>query len=110
VPTAPAAASSAQDALDAADRRFGWHPFTQMREYQNNPRLHLVRGEGSWLIDGEGQRYLDGNASVWTNVHGHNDPDLNRALREPKISRASRTAPCRAVSTPTMVATPWKSP
>ena len=53
-----------------------------MREYQDNPRLHLVRGEGSWLIDGEGQRYLDGNASVWTNVHGHNDPDLNRALRE----------------------------
>jgi adenosylmethionine-8-amino-7-oxononanoate aminotransferase len=52
-----------------------------MREYQDNPRLHLVRGEGSWLIDGEGKRYLDGNASVWTNVHGHNDPDLNRALR-----------------------------
>jgi adenosylmethionine-8-amino-7-oxononanoate aminotransferase len=82
VPTAPAAASSAQDVLDAADRRFGWHPFTQMREYQDNPRLHLVRGEGSWLIDGEGKRYLDGNASVWTNVHGHNDPDLNGALRE----------------------------
>ena len=53
-----------------------------MREYQDNPRLHLVRGEGSWLIDGEGKRYLDGNASVWTNVHGHNDPDLNGALRE----------------------------
>jgi adenosylmethionine-8-amino-7-oxononanoate aminotransferase len=53
-----------------------------MREYQDNPRLHLVRGEGNWLIDGEGKRYLDGNASVWTNVHGHNDPDLNRALRE----------------------------
>ncbi len=82
MPTAIAAASSATDALDAADRRFGWHPFTQMREYQDNPRLHLVRGEGNWLIDGEGKRYLDGNASVWTNVHGHNDPDLNRALRE----------------------------
>ena len=82
MPTATAAASSATDALDAADRRFGWHPFTQMREYQDNPRLHLVRGEGNWLIDGEGKRYLDGNASVWTNVHGHNDPDLNRALRE----------------------------
>ncbi|NBR43460.1 MAG: aminotransferase class III-fold pyridoxal phosphate-dependent enzyme, partial [Verrucomicrobia bacterium] len=52
-----------------------------MREYQDNPRLHLVRGEGSWLIDDEGKRYLDGNASVWTNVHGHNDADLNRALK-----------------------------
>ena len=82
MPTAPAAVASGPDALDAADRRFGWHPFTQMQEYLDNPRLHLVRGEGSWLIDGEGKRYLDGNASVWTNVHGHNDPDLNRALRE----------------------------
>lgn len=52
-----------------------------MREYQDNPRLHLVRGEGCWLIDDEGKRYLDGNASVWTNVHGHNDADLNRALK-----------------------------
>ena len=82
MPTAPAAVASGPDALDAADRRFGWHPFTQMQEYLDNPRLHLIRGEGSWLIDGEGKRYLDGNASVWTNVHGHNDPDLNRALRE----------------------------
>ncbi len=82
MPTATAAHPSGLDALDAADRRFGWHPFTQMQEYLENPRLHLVRGEGSWLIDGEGKRYLDGNASVWTNVHGHNDPDLNRALRE----------------------------
>ena len=53
-----------------------------MKEYQANPRLHLVRGEGSWLIDTEGRRYLDGNASVWTNVHGHNDPDLNAALEK----------------------------
>ncbi len=82
MPTAATAASPALGQLDAADQRFGWHPFTQMREYQDNPRLHLVRGEGSWLIDGEGKRYLDGNASVWTNVHGHNDPDLNRALKD----------------------------
>ena len=53
-----------------------------MKEYHANPRLHLVRGEGSWLIDSEGHRYLDGNASVWTNVHGHNDPDLNAALEK----------------------------
>lgn len=67
--------------IDASDCRHAWHPFTQMKEYLNNPRLHLVRGEGSWLIDAEGKRYLDGNASVWTNVHGHNDPDLNAALK-----------------------------
>ena len=52
-----------------------------MKEYADNPRIHLARGEGSWLIDTEGRRYLDGNASVWTNVHGHNDSDLNAALK-----------------------------
>ena len=41
MPTATAAHPSCLDALDAADRRFGWHPFTQMREYQDNP-LSLV--------------------------------------------------------------------
>ena len=82
MPQPPSAALAAStDALDAADRRHAWHPFTQMREYLDNPRLHLVRGEGCWLVDAEGLRYLDGNASVWTNVHGHNDPDLNAALR-----------------------------
>jgi adenosylmethionine-8-amino-7-oxononanoate aminotransferase len=53
-----------------------------MKEYHANPRLHIVKGEGSWLVDSEGRRYLDGNASVWTNVHGHNDPDLNAALEK----------------------------
>jgi len=68
--------------LDEADQRFAWHPFTQMQEYAGNPRLHIARAEGCWLIDQAGQRYLDGNASIWTNVHGHNDPDLNQALRQ----------------------------
>jgi len=82
VSSASPAASRSTDAIDLADRKHAWHPFTQMKEYQANPRLHLVRGEGSWLIDTEGRKYLDGNASVWTNVHGHNDPDLNAALEK----------------------------
>jgi len=57
-----------------------WHPFTQMQEYELLPKLNLVSGKGGWLTDSEGNRYLDGNASIWTNVHGHNDPDLNEAL------------------------------
>jgi adenosylmethionine-8-amino-7-oxononanoate aminotransferase len=57
-----------------------WHPFTQMQEYAELPELNLVSGKGGWLTDQEGNRYLDGNASIWTNVHGHNDPELNQAL------------------------------
>jgi len=82
VSSASPAPSRSTDAIDLADSKHAWHPFTQMKEYQANPRLHLVRGEGSWLIDTEGRKYLDGNASVWTNVHGHNDPELNTALEK----------------------------
>lgn len=64
------------------DRRHVWHPFTQMQEYLALPSLAIASGQGGWLTDAEGRTYLDGNASIWTNVHGHNDPDLNRALVE----------------------------
>lgn len=62
------------------DLSHSWHPFTQMQEYAALPALHIESGEGVWLTDTEGRRYLDGTASIWTNVHGHNDPDLTRAL------------------------------
>lgn len=56
-----------------------WHPFTQMAEWDP---LVIDRGEGSYLFDKAGRRYLDGVGSLWCNVHGHNHPRLNRALRE----------------------------
>mgnify|MGYP006424570757 CR=1 FL=1 len=71
-----------KEELDEKDARHSWHPFTQMQEYNSLPHLHIARGEGCWVEDTEGHRYLDTNASIWTNVHGHNDPDLNRALHE----------------------------
>jgi adenosylmethionine-8-amino-7-oxononanoate aminotransferase len=67
--------------VDAADVRHSWHPFTQMREYLENPRLHIDRAKGCWLYDTDGGRYFDGTASLWTNVHGHGDPDLDAAVR-----------------------------
>ena len=75
------AARAAAAATDAADARHSWHPFTQMREYLDHPRLHITRAKGCWLFDAEGNRYFDGTASLWTNVHGHGDPDLDDALR-----------------------------
>ena len=58
-----------------------WHPFAQMAEFGAFPPLHIVSGQGGWLRDRQGREYLDGNASIWTNVHGHNDPDLNAAIQ-----------------------------
>jgi len=51
-----------------------------MEEYLEAPPLVIASGRGGWLTDTQGRTYLDGNASIWTNVHGHNDADLNAAL------------------------------
>ena len=64
------------------DATHSWHAYTQMQEYLGIPQIHIEYGKGCWLYDSDGRRYLDGNASIWTNVHGHSDPDLNRALHE----------------------------
>lgn len=64
------------------DKRHVWHPFTQMQEWERDEQIIIVKGEGCWLIDTEGTRYLDGVASMWTNVHGHCRKELNDALKE----------------------------
>ncbi|GIW44241.1 MAG: adenosylmethionine-8-amino-7-oxononanoate aminotransferase [Candidatus Binatia bacterium] len=64
------------------DHRYLWHPFTQMTEWLGEPPLIIERGEGAYLYDVEGKRYLDGVASLWCNVHGHRHPALDAALRE----------------------------
>jgi adenosylmethionine-8-amino-7-oxononanoate aminotransferase len=64
------------------DKRHVWHPFTQMQEWERDDQIIIVKGEGCWLIDSDGNRYLDGVASMWTNVHGHCHRELNDALKE----------------------------
>lgn len=59
-----------------------WHPFTQMQEWLAEDPLIIASGEGPYLIDAAGKRYLDGVSSLWCNVHGHRHPELDRALRE----------------------------
>ena len=66
------------------EKRHVWHPFTQMREWTlpDHHPLFIVSGEGPWLRDAAGKKYLDGNSSIWTNIHGHNHPRINRAITE----------------------------
>ncbi|MBA9026155.1 adenosylmethionine--8-amino-7-oxononanoate transaminase [Peribacillus huizhouensis] len=66
--------------LENWDKEYVWHPFTQMKNYQQTKPLIIERGQGSYLYDIEGKKYLDGYASLWVNVHGHNVPALNEAL------------------------------
>jgi adenosylmethionine-8-amino-7-oxononanoate aminotransferase len=67
--------------LRELDKSYVWHPFTQMREWCEDDQLVIVRGEGSWLIDSDGNRWLDGVASIWTNVHGHCRREINEAVK-----------------------------
>lgn len=64
------------------DHRYLWHPFTQMKDWLGEDPLVIERGEGNYLIDTEGNRYLDGVSSLWCNVHGHRKPELDAALKE----------------------------
>ncbi len=62
------------------DKRYLWHPFTQMKDWLGEVPIIIERGEGIYLIDSEGNRYIDGVASMWTNVHGHNRREINDAI------------------------------
>ncbi len=67
--------------LKTLDKNCLWHPFTQMKEYDSEDALIIERGEGNWLIDIEGKRYLDGVSSLWVTVHGHRKKELDEALK-----------------------------
>ncbi|MBJ7258609.1 MAG: adenosylmethionine--8-amino-7-oxononanoate transaminase [Chthoniobacterales bacterium] len=70
--------------LRQIDQTRVWHPFTQMRDWcaPGHDPLVVAEGHGSILIDIEGREYLDGNSSIWTNIHGHSHPRIVRAIQE----------------------------
>ena len=63
------------------DRAHVWHPFTALADWEASEPLIIERGEGCYLFDDQGRRYLDGVSSLWCNVHGHRHPALDAALR-----------------------------
>jgi len=67
--------------LSEKDRRYVWHPFTQMRDWTAAEPLIIARAEGNELIDTDGRRYLDGVSSLWVNLHGHHRRELDDAVR-----------------------------
>ena len=58
-----------------------WHPCTQMKQHEWLPLVPVARGEGCWLYDCDGRRYLDAISSWWVNLFGHCNPRINAALR-----------------------------
>lgn len=77
--------------LARLDHRYVWHPFTQMRDWLRREPIMIVRAQGTRLRDARGHDYLDANASIWTNLHGHSHPRINAAIRRQlgKIAHSS---------------------
>ena len=69
-----------RDTLVRLDKAHVWHPFTQMQGWLAAEPLVIERGEGCWLVDVDGRRYIDGVSSLWVNVHGHTVPEIDEAV------------------------------
>ncbi len=59
-----------------------WHPCTQMKDHEHLPLIPIRRGEGVWLEDFDGKRYLDAVSSWWVNVFGHANPRINQRIKD----------------------------
>lgn len=69
-------------ALASKDKKYLWHPFTQMKDWQKEVPVIIESAKGMWLKDTQGRRYLDGVSSLWCNVHGHQVPEIDRAVKK----------------------------
>ncbi|MGC2063895.1 MAG: adenosylmethionine--8-amino-7-oxononanoate transaminase [Thermodesulfovibrionales bacterium] len=67
--------------LEDSDKRYIWHPFTQMKEWAEGTPVIIAEGEGCFLTDINGRRYLDGVSSLWVNIHGHCKKEINDAIK-----------------------------
>src|SRR4051812_16288786 len=74
---------SASRSVAEIDKAHLWHPFTQHRDWcaPEHAPLVLVSGSGALLRDSAGGEYIDGNSSIWTNLHGHRHPSIDAAIR-----------------------------
>jgi adenosylmethionine-8-amino-7-oxononanoate aminotransferase len=67
--------------LKDIDRKYIWHPFTQMQDWMDSEPLIIEEGKGAWIKDVDGKWYIDGVSSLWVNVHGHRHPAIDKAVK-----------------------------
>lgn len=68
------------DYIEELDKRYLWHPFTQMRDWEDEPQTIIAGGKGCSLVDTRGRQYLDGVSSLWVTVHGHRKKEIDTAV------------------------------
>lgn len=72
------------------DKKFIWHPFTQMKEWMEDNIIIITHGKGNYIYDIDGNKYLDGVSSIWCNLHGYANKHINNALKK-QIDRISHS-------------------
>jgi len=83
------------------DKKYLWHPFTQMEEWLASELLVIESAEGNYLIDTQGKRYLDGVSSLWVSVHGHGRKRIDDAIRE-QLDKVAHTTLLGLASVPSI--------
>ena len=68
--------------LASRDLAVLWHPCSQMKDHEVSPIIPIKNGQGVWLEDFDGNRYLDAISSWWVNLFGHANPHINAALKD----------------------------
>ncbi|PMP64126.1 MAG: adenosylmethionine--8-amino-7-oxononanoate transaminase [Sulfurihydrogenibium sp.] len=91
-----------KELLKQWDKEYFWHPFTQMKVYREEDNVIVERGEGNYIYDIFGNKYLDGVSSLWCNVHGHNHPKLNQAICN-QVSKISHFTTLGASNVPAIL-------
>lgn len=67
--------------LEEADKRYIWHPFTQMKGWVEEDQIIIAEGKDCFLKDVYGKWYIDGVSSMWVNIHGHRKKEIDDAIR-----------------------------
>jgi len=67
--------------LEEADKKYVWHPFTQMQEWEAEIPIIITEGQDCFIKDIYGRWYLDGVSSLWVNIFGHRKKEIDDAIR-----------------------------
>jgi len=76
--------------LSSLDKKYVWHPFTQMRDWQAEEPLIVKEARGAYLRDVKDRWFLDGISSLWVNIHGHRKPEIDKAIKK-QIDRVAHS-------------------
>jgi len=73
--------SQAPNSLQARDKAYVVHPYTNLRAHEQQGPLVITRGEGIWVWDDDGKAYIEGLSGLWCASLGFSEKRLVEAAR-----------------------------